>query len=83
MVINKGEEMKIKEQQKLADRQDYLVDRLTNGEEEFLDMLEEFYDISITLNGSENLTYNMKIGLVEKLENEIGDKLEQIESRRS
>ena len=43
--------MKIKEQQKLADRQDYLVDRLTNGEEEFLDMLEEFYDISITLNG--------------------------------
>ena len=51
MVINKGEEMKIKEQQKLADRQDYLVDRLTNGEEEFLDMLEEFYDISITLNG--------------------------------
>jgi len=43
--------MNIKEQQKLADRQDYLVDRLTNGEEEFLDMLEEFYDISITLNG--------------------------------
>ncbi len=47
----KGGKMNIKEQQKLADRQDYLVDRLTNGEEEFLDMLEEFYDISITLNG--------------------------------
>jgi hypothetical protein len=49
--MDKGEKMNIKEQQKLADRQDYLVDRLTNGEEEFLDMLEEFYDISITLNG--------------------------------
>ena len=43
--------MTIKEQQKLADRQDYLIDRLTNGEEEFLDMLEEFYDISVILNG--------------------------------
>ena len=42
--------MNRKKQQELAIRQDYLVDRLTNGEEEFLDMLEEFYDISITLN---------------------------------
>jgi len=42
--------MKKDKQQELADRQDYLVDRLTNGEEEFLDMLEEFYDISIILN---------------------------------
>ena len=31
----------------------------------------------------ENLTYNMKIILVEKLENEIGNKLEQIINRRS
>lgn len=31
----------------------------------------------------ENLTYNMKIILVEKLENEIGDKVEQIINRRS
>ena len=43
--------MNRKEQQKLATRQDYLIDRLTNGETEFLDMLEEFYDISIILNG--------------------------------
>jgi len=31
----------------------------------------------------ENLTYNMKIILVEKLENEIVDKVEQIINRRS
>jgi len=31
----------------------------------------------------ENLTYNMKIILVEKLENEVGNKLEQIINRRS
>ena len=43
--------MNRKKQQELATRQDYLVDRLTNGELEFLDMLEEFYDISIILNG--------------------------------
>ena len=42
---------KKKIQQELAKRQNYLVDRLTNGELEFLDMLEEFYDISIILNG--------------------------------
>ena len=42
--------MNRKKQKELATRQDYLVDRLTNGEEEFLDMLEEFYDISIKLN---------------------------------
>ena len=35
--------MNRKKQQELATRQDYLVDRLTNGEEEFLDM-------SMTLN---------------------------------
>ena len=35
--------MKKDKQQELADRQDYLVDRLTNGEE-------EFYRISIILN---------------------------------
>ena len=42
--------MNRKKQKELATRQDYLVNRLTNGEEEFLDMLEEFYDISIKLN---------------------------------
>tara|TARA_R100000808_G_C2125363_1_gene135706 strand:- start:1043 stop:1207 length:165 start_codon:yes stop_codon:yes gene_type:complete len=31
----------------------------------------------------ENLTYNMKIMLVEKLENEIGDKIKEIENKRS
>tara|TARA_R110002020_G_scaffold374533_1_gene585818 strand:+ start:396 stop:560 length:165 start_codon:yes stop_codon:yes gene_type:complete len=31
----------------------------------------------------ENLTYNMKIMLVEKLENEIGTKLEEIQSKIS
>ena len=31
----------------------------------------------------ENLTYNMKIMLVEKLENEIGDKINEIENKRS
>jgi len=31
----------------------------------------------------ENLTYNMKIMLVEKLENEIGDKIKEIEKKRS
>ena len=43
--------MNNKKQKELVARQDYLVDRLTNGEEEFLDMLEEFYDISVILNG--------------------------------
>ena len=43
--------MNRKKQKELVARQDYLVDRLTNGESEFLDMLEEFYDISIILNG--------------------------------
>tara|TARA_Y100000593_G_scaffold7069_1_gene13283 strand:- start:596 stop:757 length:162 start_codon:yes stop_codon:yes gene_type:complete len=43
--------MNRKKQKELVARQDYLVDRLTNGEEEFLDMLEEFYDISVILNG--------------------------------
>ena len=42
--------MKIIEQEKLAIRLDYIVDRLTNGEEEYLDMLGEFWDISTTLN---------------------------------
>jgi hypothetical protein len=31
----------------------------------------------------ENLTYNMKIMLVEKLENEIEDKIKEIEKKRS
>ena len=31
----------------------------------------------------ENLTYNMKIMFVEKLENEIGDKIKEIENKRS
>ena len=43
--------MNRKKQQELATRQDYLIDRLTNGDTEFLDILEEFYDISIILNG--------------------------------
>ena len=42
--------MNIKKQEELAIRLDYIVDRLTNGEEEYLDMLEEFWDISTTLN---------------------------------
>ena len=45
LVAMKGEMMD------MLRRQNYLVDRLTNGEEEFLDMLEEFYDISVILNG--------------------------------
>ena len=43
--------MNRKEQQELSKKQDYLVYRLTNNELEFLDMLEEFYDISVKLNG--------------------------------
>ena len=43
--------MNRKEHKELTKRQDYLAYRLTNGEVEFLDMLEEFYDISVKLNG--------------------------------
>ena len=35
---------------KLIRRQEHLVTMLTDDQDEFLDMLEEFYDISVKLN---------------------------------
>mgnify|MGYP003114433403 CR=1 FL=1 len=41
--------MKKAEINKLVRRQEYLVTRLTDDQDEFLDMLEEFYEISTKL----------------------------------
>jgi len=42
--------MKKSEIKKLTRRQEHLVTRLTDDQIEYLDMLEEFYEISVKLN---------------------------------
>ena len=42
--------MKKEKIKKLVRRQEYLVTMLTDDQDEFLDMLEEFYEISMQLN---------------------------------
>ena len=42
--------MKISEIKKLIRRQEHIVTMLTDDQDEYLDMLEEFYDISVKLN---------------------------------
>ena len=47
---NRGGKMKKSEIKKLTRRQEHLVTRLTDDQIEYLDMLEEFYEISVKLN---------------------------------
>ena len=42
--------MSKKEESKLIRRQEHIITTLTDDQDEYLDMLEEFYDISIQLN---------------------------------
>jgi hypothetical protein len=42
--------MNKKDKNKLVRRQEYLITMLTDDQDEYLDMLEEFYDISLQLN---------------------------------
>ena len=57
--------MKKSEINKLVRRQEHIVTMLTDDQDEFLDMLEEFYEISIKLN---KISVNNK--LLDKLSKE-------------
>jgi len=56
--------MKKSEIKKLTRRQEHLVTRLTDDQIEYLDMLEEFYEISVKLNKIKEEKWILHIKLV-------------------
>jgi hypothetical protein len=63
--------MKKAEINKLVRRQEHLVTRLTDDQDEFLDMLEEFYEISVQLkkpSTTNDDTRDIAIRIIELLE---------------